>query len=321
MPVQPISSIPGTIGNTPMVEIHTLDKFNTSGHQIRVLGKCEFFNPTASIKDRIVQYIMQDAKSKGELRPSTTILCSSSGNTGTSVAAYAAMHGHKCFIYTSPKCSEEKLASMRAFGAEVEIIEKGYDKLDVQRAAEMEDAFAVNQYENPLNAEAYYKTLGPEIWEQVGGNIDYFVSSGSTGGTFSGTGRFLKEKAPSMKIHLGDPVGSAILPAFYSRPKQAVSFQVEGVGKDRVTGVCDLKVVDSMVEVTDDEAFSMCKDVARGEGLLVGGSAGLNLCAAKRLIEKISCEGEGSSDGGKVVTIVVILPDSGFKYLSKIFNN
>lgn len=303
------------IGNTPLVDLSYL----SANPNVKIYAKCEFLNPTMSIKDRIAQHIISEAEKSGQLKPGDTLVAATSGNTGASIAMFASLKGYKPIIITNQKTSQEKQDIMKAYGAELIVGPAGVpaDSPDhymniAEKMAKDKGYYDVDQYNNLKNPEAYYKTLGPEIWKQTEEGITHFICAGSTGGTITGTGRYLKEVSDNeVKVVLADPYGSI----FYDYWKDGVlnkpkSFFVEGVGKDSIPGAMDMSLVDDMVQVSCKESFGMCRRISKEQGMLIGGSSGLNLCGAVKLSEKIE---KG--------TIVTVLPDSGAKYLSKIFND
>jgi cysteine synthase len=299
------------IGNTPMIDISAMANPKVPG--VVVLGKAEFMNPGFSMKDRIVQHIFNCAEERGLLKPGMTVVAASSGNTGASVAMISAMRGYKAVIITNAKCSKEKCDAIRAYGAELMITPDGVDYMqkETDLAIENPSWFSVNQYDNLDNPQAHYQGTGAEIYQQTFGRVTHFVAAGSTGGTVSGVGRYLKQKLPGVKILMADPVGSI----FYDYWKTgkvgtAGKFLVEGVGKNNIPGAMDFSVVDGMLQVTDLEAFQTCRDLACKEGICVGGSAGLNVAAAIRL----------ANEATEPCVIVTILCDLGVKYLSKVYN-
>jgi len=306
------------IGNTPLIDLSEV--VPNCPPDVTLLGKCEFLNPGFSVKDRIVRHIFNKAEAAGKLRPGATVVAASSGNTGASTAMLCAMRGYKCVITTDPKCSKEKCDSIRSYGAELIVTASGlsadhpdqYMNLANRLAKENPDWFDVDQYENLDNPAAHYSSLGPEIWEQTNGTVTHFVAAGSTGGTVSGTGRFLKEQNSDVRVLMADPTGS-IFKTYYETGEltKPGKYLVEGVGKGNIPGTMDFKVVDSMVEVHDREGFHMCRRLAATTGLMVGGSAGLNVAAAVKIAEQ--CTGPA--------TIVTVLCDLGVKYLSKVYND
>eukprot|EP01104_Vermistella_antarctica_P002977 TRINITY_DN1314_c0_g1_i1.p1 TRINITY_DN1314_c0_g1~~TRINITY_DN1314_c0_g1_i1.p1 ORF type:complete len:307 (+),score=73.69 TRINITY_DN1314_c0_g1_i1:60-923(+) len=198
------------VGNTPLVDLSSLLSSNAQAMGTRLLAKAEFFNPGFSLKDRIASHILDTAERKGDLRKGDTVLCASSGNTGAATAMLCAMRGYRCIVLTSPKCSSEKVNSIKAYGAKVVIVKKDYDSAAAALAAE-HGYFDMDQYDNPLNREAYFLSMGPEIWTQTKGRVTHFVSGGSTGGHISGVSRYLKQMNPDVHVTLVDPCGSVLL--------------------------------------------------------------------------------------------------------------
>jgi len=307
-----------TIGNTPLVRLQHL----SPNKDVTILVKCEFMNPSHSIKDRIVSYIIADAEKNGLLKPGGTIVENTSGNTGAAVAMIAAIKGYKAILTMPDKVSKEKQDALRAFGAEIVVTPTSaapdspdhYVNTAKRIAAEIPNSFRINQYDNPKNPEAHYHSTAPEIWEQTGGKVDYFVASGSTGGTISGVGRFLKEKNPNVKIVMADPIGSIYYEYFKTKkiPEHgSCSYHVEGVGEDHLALAMDFSVLDDVLQFTDKDAFQVARRLAREEGILAGGSSGANVWAALQIAAKLTGP----------ATIVTVLPDSGIKYLSKCFND
>ena len=307
------------IANTPLIDLSHLIE-NPANEGSRVYAKCEFFNPGFSIKDRIVRGIFDEAERRGDLRPGMTVVAASSGNTGASTAMMCAMRGYPCIITTSTKCSVEKMNAIKAYGAKLLVSPPGVKEGDAMHYMEMArtlaresngDVFDVDQYDTQSNPKAHFDTLGPEIWRQTGGEITHFVAAGSTGGTISGTGRYLKSQSSDVTVVLADPAGSIFAEYFRSRkitkPKK---FLVEGVGKGSIPGAMHFDVVDDICIVTDQEAFDMCSFLARNEGICAGGSSGLNVHAAL----KVAAASETPA------TVVTVMPDLGVKYLSKVYN-
>ena len=305
-----------TVGNTPLVRLAKL--FPQDG--VEVFAKLEFFNPTASVKDRIVRHIVAAAERSGELKPGGTIVENTSGNTGAAVAMIAAARGYRAILTMPDKTSAEKQKALKAFGAEIVVCPtdappdspEHYVKKARAIAAETPNSFMINQYDNPVNAEAHYATTGPEVWRQMDGRLDYFVASGSTGGTVTGTGRYLKEQDPSIKVVMPDPIGSIYKTYFETGEideSEVGTYQVEGIGEDHIAKCMDFTVVDEMLKFNDDDAFGMAREIARTEGILCGGSSGANLYGTRKLVEGLT----------RPARIVTVLPDTGLKYLSKIF--
>ena len=300
------------IGNTPLVDITSVCA--PKHPDTVILGKVEFFNPGYSMKDRIMANIFNKAEEEGRLEAGMTVVAASSGNTGCSVAMMCAIRGYKAVVITNEKCSEEKKAAIRAYGAELLISKPGqcYMQMEADLAEQNPGWFSVDQYNNLDNPNGHYKSTGPEIHAQTAGEVTHFVAAGSTGGTISGIGTYLKEQNPDVTVVLADPTGSVFRNYFKTgtldEPKP---FLVEGVGKNNIPGAMDFAVVDAVVDVGDKEALQMCAKIARTTGLCVGGSSGLNVEACARLAE----------ESAEPLTIVTMLCDSGVKYLSKIFND
>ena len=303
------------IGNTSLIDMSHLSQ----NQNVNILAKCEFQNPSMSIKDRIVEHIINKAEIEGKLLPRGTIIAASSGNTGASVAMHAAMRGYHCKIYTNTQTSKEKCDAITAYGAELEISPDGvphdspvhYMNAATIAAEENPTYFNVDQYSNMNNPDAYYCTLGPEIWKQTKGTITHFVAGASTGGTISGTMKYLKEQNCKVQGILADPIGSVFYEYFKTGTHGKVKkFLVEGVGKDSVPKVLDISLVNNVIQIPDQDTFDMCRNVSKSEGFLMGGSSGLNLAASVAL--------SGTIDNGVIVTV---LCDSGIKYLSKIYND
>jgi len=308
------------VGQTPMIDLTPLDHRIPDG--VKVFGKCEFLNPSGSIKDRIVKHIIEENERKGTLVPNKgqTIVAASSGNTAASLAMFCAIKGYKCILITNKKTSDEKIAQLGAYGAEVIVTESGvdiedprhYQNVETRMVEENADYFGINQYDNPLNPEAYYQTLGPEIWLQTEGKVSHFVAAGSTGGTLTGTARFLKKMKPECRAVMPDPHGSIFYEMWaHNKRIKPGKFEVEGVGKDSIPLCLDLGLVDDMPRFSDEQAFSTCRKMSSTMGVMVGGSAGGNVFSSLELARSLDAP----------ATIVTILCDSGVKYLSKIFND
>lgn len=304
------------IGNTPLVDLSFLVK----GTSASLYAKCEFMNPGASMKDRIASHILDVAEAKGELSKGDTIVCASSGNTGCSFAMLGAIRGYSVIIVTSSKCSLEKQNHIKALDAQLIVVNKNEDYMAFgDKLAAENRYFNVNQYNNPYNPEAYYKTLGPEIWKDTDGKVTHFVMTGSTFGCISGTGKFLKQKNSKIKVVLADPIGSNIYDYYYKgylrsdssyQVNKGNTSMIEGAGKSKPTQCLDFSVIDEVIQVADYDAISTCHELAKREGLLLGGSSGINVFAARELARLLPKES----------MVVTILCDNGIKYLSKIYN-
>ncbi|MBE0661838.1 MAG: cysteine synthase family protein [Bacteroidales bacterium] len=307
-----------SIGNTPLVKLQKINPFS----HIEIYVKLEFFNPGGSIKDRIVRHIIEDAEARGLLKPGGTIVENTSGNTGAAVAMIAAIKGYKAILTMPDKVSKEKQDALKAFGAEIIVTPTSappnspdhYVNTAKRIAAETPNSFRVNQYDNQKNPEAHYQTTGPEIWEQTGGRVTHFVSGGSTGGTISGVGKFLKEKNPQVKVIMPDPVGSIYYEYFKTgkiNTDGSCTYQVEGVGEDHLAEAMDFSLVDEMYQFTDQVAFSTARKLAHEEGIFGSGTGGANVWAALKHAATLK----------EPAVIVTMIPDSGAKYLSKFYNN
>lgn len=309
-------SLAAAIGNTPLLEITRIGL----PKGVRLFAKIEYMNPGLSIKDRMVRYIFDQAEKAGTLKTGYTVVENTSGNTGAAIAMLAAARGYRVILTMPDKVSQEKQDSLRALGAEVIIcptnaLPHSPDHY-VERARQIHmstpDSFMLNQYDNPLNAEAHFKTTGPEIWSELGDSISAFVCAGSTGGTISGVGRFLKSRKQDCRVILLDPVGSIYHKYFHEGvidPNAIAPYKVEGVGEDHLAQCMDFSLLDDVIQFTDEQAFSTARLLARQEGLLCGGSSGANVWGCLQYARSLRTP----------ATIVTVLPDSGIKYLSKIF--
>ena len=316
-------SVLGTIGNTPLVRINALAR----DLPCTVLAKVEFFNPGASVKDRIGLAMVEDAEAKGLLRPGGTIIEGTSGNTGFGLALVAIAKGYRCIFTTTDKQSQAKIDSLRALGAEVIVCPtavapddpRSYYSVAQRLSEEIPNSFYPNQYDHPANAQAHYESTGPELWEQTEGRITHFVAGAGTGGTISGTTRFLKEKNPGLKTIGVDPYGSVYYKYFHSGghfdEDEIYPYLTEGVGEDILAGNMDFSLVDDYVRVTDKEAMQMTRRLALEEGLFVGQSCGMAMSGA---LDWMRAHADALSADD---VVVVLLPDNGFRYLSKTFND
>lgn len=295
---------------TPLVNFTEKLKQLDSNLKNNIYLKLESHNPSGSIKDRIINYILSDYKKKGMLNKETTIVCSSSGNTGISVSKYAALHNYKCLIITNTKCSEEKKKIMKAYGSEIKIAEKNYEKEEKKIADKIENSIQINQYQNKLNVEAYVKILGPELKSQLD-KIDYIIATGSTGGTITGLAYYFKKILKvNTQIILADPYGSELYNIKKKKSeKDLYKSIIEGGGKSIKTKILDMELIDHVYKISDTDALGMCKFVAK-KGYLLGGTSGLNIYCAIKAIKDLNIKNKN---------IVVICPDAGYRYLSKIY--
>jgi cystathionine beta-synthase len=311
-------SILETLGNTPLVRLHRVSR----GVACDLVAKVEFFNPGGSVKDRIGITIIEDAERQGKLRPGGTVVEATSGNTGVGLAIASAIKGYKCVFVLPDKQSVEKIKQLRAFGARVIVTPtnvtpddpRSYYSVAKQIVNETPNSILANQYHNPVNPETHYRTTGPEIWRQTAGKIDVFVAGMGTGGTITGVGRYLKEQNPKVQIVGVDPVGSILYDYFKTgQMVEAHSYKVEGIGEDFIPSIYDFSVIDDMVKVTDKESFLMARRLVREEGIFCGGSSGSAVVGAMHYaVEK---------NLGPDKLVVVLIPDSGYRNLGKIFDD
>ena len=293
------------IGKTPLMELKGLEEeFQLKA---RLLGKLESVNPGGSVKDRVAMNLIDDAEKKGLLKKGSVIIEPTSGNTGIGLAVIAAVRGYRAIIVMPESMSEERKKLMKAYGAELVLTDgaKGMTGA-IEKAEELEneipDSFIPGQFVNPANAEAHYLTTGPEIWEDTDGHVDFFVAGVGTGGTITGTGRYLKEKKASVKVIAVEPSNSAVLSG-----EKAGPHNLQGIGAGFIPEVLDTSVYDEVVAVCDEDAYECGRAMGRREGLLVGITSGAALYAGIELAKK-------EENAGK--TIVVLLPDTGDRYLS-----
>jgi len=316
---RPYANVLETIAWTPLIRLTRV----TQGIRTPVYGKAEFFNPGGSVKDRIGLPMIEAFERSGELKPGGTIVEGTSGNTGVGLAIAAALKGYKCIFTMPDKMSQEKVRLLKAFGAEVIITPTAvppehpdsYTSMAKRIATETPNAVLANQFYNLTNPAAHYASTGPELWEQTEGRITHFVAGAGTGGTISGTGKYLKEQNPKVQIVGADPVGSILAEVWRSNganKPQGAPYKVEGIGQDKVPGALDLSVIDDYITVSDRDAFTMARRLTREEGIFVGGSAGLiahaALSVARRINDPDAC-------------VVTVLCDTGERYLSKVFND
>ncbi len=293
------------VGNTPLVEINNFkEKYNLSA---RLLAKLEYFNPAGSVKDRIAKAIIEDAEKNGLLKKGSVIIEPTSGNTGIGLASVAAAKGYRIIITMPETMSIERRNIMKAYGAELVLTDgakgmKGAIEKAEELAAETENSFIAGQFVNPVNPATHKETTGPEIWNDTQGKVDIFVAGVGTGGTISGVGEYLKSKNPDIKIVAVEPADSPVL-----SKGQAGPHKIQGIGAGFVPDTLNTDIYDEIITVENEDAFTMGREFAKTEGVLVGISSGAALWAAKHLAEK---------EENKDKTIVVLLPDTGDRYLS-----
>ncbi len=313
---QVYGSVLDLIGNTPIVRLNRV----VHGVQAEIYVKLEFLNPGGSVKDRIALHMVNGAEERGELKPGGTIVEATSGNTGAGLALVAAIRGYQSVFVMPDKMSEEKIRALRALGSQVVVTPtavdpedpRSYYKVSRKIAAETANSFYSNQYYNPDNPGTHYQATGPEIWDQMGEDLDVLVCGMGTGGTISGTGHYLKEKKPGMKVVGVDPVGSVYYDYWVTgKLTDAYTYKVEGIGEDFLPGTMDMSVVDEVIRVGDKESFLMTRDLVRKEGILCGGSSGAAVAGAIKYAQ---------AHPDEKLKILVILPDSYVRYLSKIFD-
>ena len=293
------------IGKTPLLELTHIEKAHDL--KAKILAKLEYFNPAGSVKDRIAKAMIDDAEQKGLLREGSVIIEPTSGNTGIGLASVAAARGYRIIIVMPETMSVERRQLMKAYGAELVLTEgakgmKGAIARADELAKESPNSFVPGQFVNPANPKAHFETTGPEIWEDTDGKVDYFVAGVGTGGTITGTGEFLKSKNPAVKVVAVEPKTSAVLSTGVAGPHK-----IQGIGAGFVPDVLDTKVYDEIIPVDNDDAFQTGKEFGRREGVLVGISSGAAVWAAIELAKR-------TENAGK--TIVVLLPDTGDRYLS-----
>ncbi|HEV8176945.1 MAG TPA: pyridoxal-phosphate dependent enzyme [Gemmatimonadales bacterium] len=315
--LKPYESVLDTVGWTPLIRLARV----ASGLRTPIYGKAEYVNPGGSVKDRIGLAIIEAAERQGELRPGGTIVEGTSGNTGVGLAIAAALKGYRCVFTMPDKMSQEKVRLLKAYGAEVVITPTAvppdhpdnYVMKAKQIAKDTPGAILANQFYNEINPEAHYATTGPEIWEQTGGRITHLVAGAGTGGTVSGAGKYLKEKNPKIRVVAGDPIGS--LYTHYHKTHalgDGHPYKVEGIGGDKIPSTIWFDWIDEFRQVSDRTSLMMARRLAREEGILAGGSTGLNVALALDLARELD---------DPDALIVTILCDTGERYLSKVFND
>ncbi|MDZ8238768.1 MAG: cysteine synthase A [Nostoc sp. ChiQUE01a] len=304
----------GAIGNTPLIRLNSFSE--ETGCEI--LGKAEFLNPGGSVKDRAALYIIQDAEEKGLLKPGGTVVEGTAGNTGIGLGHICNAKGYKCLIIIPDTQSQEKIDALTALGAEVRRVPavpykdpNNYVKLSGRVAAELENAIWANQFDNLANRRAHYETTGPEIWTQTDGKIDAWTAATGTGGTYAGVALYLKEQNPAIKCVVADPLGSGLYSYVKTGEiKMEGNSITEGIGNGRVTANMEGAPADDAIQIDDKEALRVVYQLLRKDGLLMGGSTGINVGAAVAIAKQL----------GPGHTIVTILCDSGSRYQSRIFN-
>ncbi|RXR19024.1 cysteine synthase family protein [Flavobacterium amnicola] len=308
------------IGNTPLIRLNKI----TDDCKGNFYAKVEAFNPGHSTKDRIALYIIEEAERRGILKPGDTIVETTSGNTGFSLAMVSIIKGYDCILAVSSKSSPDKIDMLKSMGAKVYVCpahvsaddERSYYNVAKRLHEETKGSVYINQYFNDLNIEAHYKTTGPEIWEQTNGHVTHVVACTGTGGTLSGIGKFLKEKNPNIRILGVDAYGSVIKKYHETKEfdvEEIYPYRIEGLGKNLIPTATDFDVIDKFVKVTDEESAHMTRNIAKTEGLFVGYTSGAVVQAIKQYAE------EGEFDENSKV--IAIFPDHGSRYMSKVFND
>ncbi len=314
------NSILDLIGNTPLVKLNQI----TADMDGEFYAKMESFNPGHSAKDRIAAFIIEEAERKGILKEGSTIIETTSGNTGFSLAMVAIVKGYNCILAVSSKSSQDKIDMLRCMGAQVYVCPahvsaddpRSYYEVAKRLHEETEDSIYINQYFNELNIEAHYRTTGPEIWEQTLGQITHLVACSGTGGTISGTARFLKEMNPKIRVIGVDAYGS-VLKKYHETGKidknEIYPYRIEGLGKNLIPDATDFDIIDSFIKVTDRESAHTAREIAKKEGIFAGYTSGAVMQAVKQLQK----QGEFNADS----KVVVIFPDHGSRYMSKVYSD
>lgn len=311
------NSVLELIGETPIVRLNKIPA--AVGREVQVLAKLEFFNPGGSVKDRIAPAMIREAENKGLIKPGGTIIEASSGNTTIGLAILAINKGYKLIVTTTDKQSKEKISILEALGAKVIVCPSGLPATDPRNphmvaqklSEEIPNSFFANQNHNPSNSQAHYETTAKEIWEDTNGEMDCFVAGIGTGGTLVGVGKFLKEKNKRIKVVGVEPVGSVFYDYFYHKKLiEPKPYLMEGLGSEDIPSIMDFSIIDEIIQVSDRDAYRMTRRIIREEGILTGPSSGAALCGALTIAKKLN----------ELKTIVVIFPDTVFKYASKLLN-
>lgn len=318
--IQAYNNILELIGNTPLIKLNKV----TEEFEGNFYAKVEAFNPGHSSKDRIALYIIEEAEKRGILKPGDTIIETTSGNTGFSLAMVSIIKGYDCILAVSSKSSKDKIDMLRTMGAKVYVCpahvsaddERSYYNVAKRLHEETKGSVYINQYFNDLNIDAHYNTTGPEIWEQTGGQITHLVACSGTGGTISGTAKFLKEMNPNIKILGVDAYGSVLKKYHETKEfdnEEIYPYRIEGLGKNLIPTATDFDVIDKFMKVTDEESAHTAREIAKKEGIFAGYTSGAALQAVKQFAE------EGEFDANSKV--VIIFPDHGSRYMSKIYSD
>jgi len=308
------------IGNTPLIKLNKI----TEELEGNFYAKVEAFNPGHSSKDRIALYIIEEAEKRGILSPGDTIIETTSGNTGFSLAMVSIIKGYNCILAVSSKSSKDKIDMLRSLGAKVYVCpahvsaddERSYYNVAKRLHEETKGSVYINQYFNQLNIDAHYNSTGPEIWEQTKGQITHLIACSGTGGTISGTAKFLKEQNPNIRILGVDAFGSVLKKYHETREfdnKEIYPYRIEGLGKNLIPSATDFDIIDKFMKVTDEESAHSAREITRKEGLFVGYTSGAVMQAIKQYAE----EGEFTKDSN----IIAIFPDHGSRYMSKVFSD
>lgn len=318
--IQVYDNVLQLIGKTPLIHLNSV----TKGYPGEYYAKVEAFNPGHSTKDRIALYIIEEAEKQGILKPGDTIIETTSGNTGFSIAMVSIIKGYECILAVSSKSSQDKIDMLRTMGAKVHICPahvsaddpRSYYQVAKRLHEERKGSVYINQYFNELNIDAHYKSTGPEIWKQTEGKITHLIACSGTGGTISGTARFLKEQNPNIAVIGIDAYGSVLKKYHETREfdtDEIYPYRIEGLGKNLIPTATDFDMIDRFIKVTDEESAHTAREIARKEGLLVGYTSGAAMQGVKQLQE--------AGEFGKDSVVVIIFPDHGSRYMSKVFSD